>query len=60
MDKKPRTAPINEKPASGKLLLASTKIAIRIEQDVGAKKYLFWRLANKKQIAAEAKKPIII
>ena len=26
----------------------------------GIRKYLFWRLANKRHIAAEAKKPVII
>ena len=38
--KRPRTAAANEKPASGKLLLTSTKLALRIGQDVRAKKVL--------------------
>lgn len=36
--KKPKTVVANEKPASGKLLLVSTKLALRIRQDVRAKK----------------------
>ena len=36
--KGPRTAAANEKPASGKLLLALTKLALGFGQDVRAKK----------------------
>ena len=38
--KGPRTAAANRKPASGKLSLASTKLALGIGQDVRAKKVL--------------------
>ena len=38
--KGPRTAAANGKPASGKLLSASTKLALGIGQDVRAKKVL--------------------
>ena len=38
--KRPRTAAANEKPASGKLSSASIKLALRIGQDVKAKKVL--------------------
>ena len=38
IDKKPRTSAANGKPASGKLLLASTKLFLGIGQDVRAKK----------------------
>ena len=37
-DKGPKTTAANEKPASKKLLLASTKLALRIGQDMRAKK----------------------
>ena len=38
--KGPKTATANGKPASGKLLSISTKLALRIGQDVRAKKVL--------------------
>ena len=38
--KRPRTAATNGKPVSGKLSSASTKLALRIGQDVRAKKVL--------------------
>ena len=38
--KRPKTAAANGKPANGKLLSASTKLALGIRQDMRAKKVL--------------------